>query len=504
MSKTLDPNATDASNYFYAARLQMQAISAYYDQLTAKSTAASSSSKNVVLVNSQVDQVKVVETPGSYQDKLQVDMYLPDDYASDGNYQKPPVLLMGLKNNASRLQVTVNVHNMNTTTQSVTAGGESYPTYAYSPYILVNWDGMSGSDDPFGKWSGAYKLNVYDQSGNQVSPPSGTTVNQLFSSHVLNNFPNLETSDDDDPLQFVLTGGLPGTLLIPNASVEQPDYGDSYQLYGSIVTGKDFVLKSSMPVSRLISGSFDIENIPGDIFEDLHKPSPQLSEANLTTSTPQTLDVGKENTTTVKVNDVNQLEPLKLDGKILTRSQDYQLWYRWQDENQTTQWQRLTSDTTGVTWTHNPKEKYNSLSIANLRQLPGYETKLQTTSNNSQKPTDLPTAATQTVSAQLERQNTFELLVAPQKDDDGEITIDPNATDDDLEAYQITKDQIGEQGTLSLTVPGNFQLSTEDLENMVYSAPMQAKVANPWRSGFKLSLGFNSQMADPQSRIISD
>lgn len=506
MSGQLDPDATDASNYFYAAKLQIQAISKYYDQLTIKKTGQDS--ENVVLVNSQVDNVKVNEKSNGNTLNLTVDLYLPDDYAKDGNYQKPPVLLLGLKNQSKQFNVTVNVHNMDGSIKEVQAGNDSYPTYAYAPYILANWDGIN-STDLFGGWNGSYKMNAYNKDNQEIQPPSGTSQGQLYSSHVLNNFPNVSTSGDDSVEFKLANNGLSGTILVPNASVKQSKPGAGAELFGSVITGKDFYINSSLPVSRLISSSFDFENIPGDIFEDLKRPNPQATKVSLKTDEDQSavgMSVGEHNKVPFSIKSVKELAPLTLDADILTRNQDYQVWYRWKNASGDHEWHNLADEKSAdIDWQYDAKkQKYNHITIPDLRKLQDYSTALKQTSKSSQSVDYLPTAAEETPYLQLQRQNTFELLVAPTEDGSTgkEVKIDPKATDQDLEDYQITTIDLAEKGNLEFTVPGQLALKPDQQKQTLYQAKFPVTIKNPWQINYRLGLGFNSQMTSPAASVL--
>lgn len=502
MSSQLDPNATDASNYFYAAKLQIQAVSQYYDKLTTKKTGQDT--ENVVLVNSQVDNVKVSEKTEGTTLNLKVDMYLPNDYSKDGNYKKPPVLLLGLKNESKHFNVTVNIHGMDSSLKQVQAGEKDYPTYAYAPYILANWDGIN-STDLFGGWNGSYKMNAYDQNGNEIQPPNNTTQGQLYSSHVLNNFPNVSTSGDDAVEFRLANNGLSGTILVPNASVKQSKPGAGAELFDPVVTGKNFYINSSLPISRLISSTFDLENIPGDIFEDLKRPNPQAVTAKLKTTEDQDavgLSVGEHNNVPFSIKDVKNLSPLKLDTDILTRNQDYQVWYRWGGDAGGHDWHNLADE---IDWQNDAKEKHNHIEIPDLRKLQDYSTALKQVGEKNTYPVDYqPSSDETTPYLRLQRQNKFELLVAPAKDGSTgkEVKIDPKATDVDLADYQITQVDLEENGNLEFTIPGQVKLKPDQQSQAVYKTSFPVTIKNPWQINYNLGLGFNSQMTPPADAIL--
>lgn len=494
--KTLDPSATDASAYFDAAAIQFNKISQYYDQLT-QPTSDDSTSEDKVVVNDHVNDAKVTQTTPEYQNytNLTIDVTLPDNYSSDANYKTPPVIMVGI--NAANatdkvLNLTIKIHNMNTATTSVQAGDSSYDSYTYAPYIFINWDNVT-TTSPFSDWQGSFKMQAYngtDPDESPVNSSNGTEQSQLFSSHVLNNFPNATTSGTDT-LEFGNTNEdsqLCGAMLLPNASVSLGS--GSKTLYGSILSGKNITIAHDMPTSRLIAGTFDINDISGNVFNDLHSVGPYIKNLNLVTTNQlddssilpgSTGDTANEKT-------IHVTDPTKsvgLQGTVVTRNKNYQLFYKLSNSKTSTDWQRLNAS--GVNTNDNSTFKVN-----NLTSLSGYQQNLTTDSMQSEAAGDTPSLST--VGGNLQRKNQIELVVAPKTDDDGNA-ITANS---DLSTYQHTTINLTETGKLTANIPNIFNLTADATDPDIYSSPSDSQnitIVNDWRVPYTLNVQYNNDLA---------
>lgn len=494
--KTLDPDATDASNYFDAAAIQFNKISQYYDQLT-KPDSDDDKAEDKVVVNDQVNAVKVTQTTPEYQNytNLTIDVTLPDDYSSDDNYKTPPVIMVGINaDNATdkNLNLTIKIHNMNTATTSVQAGDSSYDSYTYAPYIFINWDNVT-TQSPFSNWQGSFKMKAYAGTDSDEEPANsgnGTQQSQLFSSHVLNNFPNATTSGTDT-LKFGNTADdsqLCGAMLLPNASVSLNS--GSRTLYGSILSGKNITIAHDMPASRLIAGTFDVNNISGNVFSDLHSVNPYIKNLNLVTTnalTDKAITAGSTGDSANK-KEITVTDPTKsvgLTGTVVTRNKNYQLFYRLNNDKTATSWKKLNAS--GVNTNSNSNFKVN-----NLTSLSGYQQKLSAESMQSGSASDLPTLST--IGGSLQRQNQIEIVVAPKTDDSGQAIT----ADSDLSAYQHTTINLTETGKLTADIPNTFQLTPSSDDPDVYSSSSDSQnitIQNDWRVPYTLSVQYNDALA---------
>lgn len=218
------------------------------------------------------------------------------------------------------------------------------------------------------------------------------------------------------------------------------------------------------------------------------------------------MSVGEHNKVPFLIKSVKELAPLTLDADILTRNQDYQVWYRWKNASGDHEWHNLADEKSAdIDWQYDAKkQKYNHITIPDLRKLQDYSTALKQKSKSSQSVDYLPTAAEETPYLQLQRQNTFELLVAPTEDGSTgkEVKIDPKATDQDLEDYQITTIDLAEKGNLEFTVPGQLALKPDQQKQTLYQAKFPVTIKNPWQINYRLGLGFNSQMTSPAASVL--
>ncbi|WP_412989460.1 hypothetical protein ACLJJ6_00150 [Pediococcus siamensis] len=488
---TLDPDKTDASNYFDAAATQFEKISQYYDQFT-QPDSDDAKDQDKVVVNDQVNDVKVTQTTPEYQNytNLTIDVTLPKDYSSTKNYENPPVIMVGVNADDAQdknLNLTIKIRNMDTTTNSVQAGTSSYDSYAYPPYIFINWDNVT-TKSPFSNWQGSFKMQAYTGTDTDESPANsdnGTEQSQLFSSHVLNNFPNATTSGSDT-LEFGNTAEdsqLCGAMLLPNASVSLS--AGSRTLYGSILSGKNVTIAHTMPASRLIAGTFDINDISGSVFDSLHSVNPYLKNLSLVTSntlTDKSVTPGETGTTannkTIQVTDPTK--SVGLQGTVVTRNKNYQLFYRFNQSD----WHKLNAS--GVNTEDSSTFKFN-----NLISLPGYNKKLTAKNIQSEAATDTPTL--ETVGTDLQRQNTIEVVLTPKTDDDGNAIT----ADSDLSSYEHTTINLTETGKLTANIPNTFQLTAETDDPSVYSSPdvKNIQIKNDWRVPYSLSVQYNKTAA---------
>lgn len=496
--KTLDPSSVDASNYFDAAATQFNKISQYYDQLT-QPQATDNADDDKVVVNDQVNDVKVTQTSPEYQNytNLTIDVTLPKDYSTDENYKTPPVIMVAdnaASASSKNLNLTIKIHNMNTATTSVEAGGSSYDSYTYAPYIFINWDNVT-TTSPFSNWQGSFTMQAYtgtDSSESPANSSNGTQQSQLFSSHVLNNFPNAVTSGTDT-LDFGQTADgsqLCGAMLLPNASVNLSS--GSRTLYGSILSGKNIIIAHDMPASRLIAGTFNTNDISGSVFDGLHSVDPYIKNLSLVTANQLTDNAITTGATGDSANQktINVTDPTKslgLQGTVTTRNKNYQLFYRLNDQSS---WQRLNAS--GVNTNDDSNFKFN-----NLISLNGYQQDLSSKSSTgdslmqSEASTDFPSLTT--VGGSLQRKNQLELVVAPKKDDNG----DAITADSDLSSYQHTTINLTETGKLTATIPNYFKMTQSKTDPDIYSSDGDNKnvtITNDWRVPYKLNLKYNNDL----------
>lgn len=483
----LDPEADDATPYFTAAGKQISAISSYFSSMT--TSPASSGDKNVVRVNKQVNNVTTqIDSSGV----LQVDVTLPDDYDSDINYTKTPVIMLGIHQaikgeyqQNQYLKVHINIHNMSDKTLQVDAGDESYPSYHYSPYILINWDVINSPEEL--SWNSSFEITAYGKDGQVINVPNATQ-NQLFSSHIINNFPNLTTATGNyAAFTFGGSGGFSGTILAPNASLEvSGSGGDTSHPYGSLITGKDLKISNNMSAARLISGSFNIHDVPRDIFEDLNPPQAQILTAQIENGeNVHSIVPGKTNQTTLKLDqDTTSTTPVDLKMKILTRGQDYGIWYRFVGSGGVTDWQQLHPDTKELNIIegddYNSSLAINNLTITNLRRLIGYNSTLNKSAEFSNNNFNLGTTE---FGSTYQRSNSIQVLVGPKTIDLNSPTL---ATDN-----QITTINLTETGDLKISVPKTFEMKPENSSTMTYQSAIKAKITNPWQVGYKLGVGYD-------------
>ncbi|ETY73671.1 hypothetical protein LFAB_11120 [Lactiplantibacillus fabifermentans T30PCM01] len=279
-SISLDPTKVDASDYFTAAAAQIKSISAYY---------ASFNDDSSVIKNDEVDSVTIDSSLN--EDNPEVTVNLKDNYQENFS-DTPPIVFLKLSGQPKN--VTIHVTGMDTTTsENVASNDTSYTTYKYAPYIFVNWTGITGDSLPF-TWGSAYTFTVKDTDGTTItnsqnddwtnSDGTKATVNQLLSSHILNNFPNAMTasgqylSADEGSGDHLFTG----TIMAPDASLQVANYGSSQYFYGSVISGKDVLIENNMLPARVIASSFDVQHISTDNISDLD-PTQQVPKlSNLT------------------------------------------------------------------------------------------------------------------------------------------------------------------------------------------------------------------------------
>lgn len=272
---TLAPDKVDATAYFDAAAEQIRSISDYYASFNAKSPTLANASVSGVTVQRALDG-----------DDPAVTIKLRDDYQQQFDDQ-PPVIFLNLAGKPQN--VTINIENMATdTVKNAVTSDDTYATYQYAPYIFVNWTGVT-TEIPF-TWGSAYKFSVTEPTGRVItndknddvtnSDGSKATLNQLLSSHILNNFPKATTSDgkylnaDIGDSNNLFTG----SIMAPNASVQVSNMGDDQFFYGSIISGKDVLIENNMLPARVIASSFDVEHITSDSISDLDPSKPQVPE----------------------------------------------------------------------------------------------------------------------------------------------------------------------------------------------------------------------------------
>ncbi|MFC6181040.1 hypothetical protein [Lactiplantibacillus daowaiensis] len=467
---TLDPTKVDASDYFKAAAAQIKSISDYY---------ASYNVDNDVIKNDEVDAVTVKQSLSGTDPEVTV--ALADKY-QDTFSTTPPIVF--LKLSGQPRNVTIHVTNMDTTTSENVASSETtYATYKYAPYIFVNWTGVTGSNMPF-TWGSAYTFTVKDTAGKEItnsqnddvenSDGTKATINQLLSSHILNNFPNAVTTNgaylsaDEGSGDNLFTG----TIMAPNASLQVSNYGSSQYFYGSVISGKDVLIENNMLPARVIASSFDVQHISTDNISDLDPAQqiPKLSKLTLSQGDSDSNEQSVSGGSTSDYAGQHSAGAVHLSATISPKKTDYQVFYQLNDGD----WTAVTPADKDLT------ASTNTFDLGSLLKLTGANTtKLTATGKTVTQAADFDpttvTTADQTISSVLARKNQLKIVVTPTTTDDGTTMTSKNLPDH-LSDYAVTTVNIAENGTVAATIP-------------TVTADQTVTLTNDWQVPLSLTLG---------------
>ncbi len=489
---TLDPNKVDATAYFDAAADQIQRISDYY---------ASFNAKQATLANGGVDAVTVQKDLTG--DRPEVTIKLSDGYA-DAFKATPPMVFLNLSGLPH--DVTIHIENMTTNVVNTAATSDSsYATYQYAPYIFVNWTGVKNTM-PF-SWGSAYKFSVTDTTGKTItndknddvtnSDGSKATVNQMLSSHILNNFPKANTSAGSYLSADAGSGSdlFTGSIMAPSASIEVANVGATQFFYGSVISGKDVLIENNMLPARVIASSFDVEHISSDNISELDPSKPQipeLSKVTLSQGKPATNLKTASGEATTDYTGKHTDGEIHLSAWVTPRKTAYQLFYQLNDGT----WQQLSNSAI------NASESSNDLDLGPLTALKNANTqKLVTTGKTVTQAANYdPTrssATNQTISTELARQNQLKLVVMPMTSDRGTAITTQNVADY-LATYPATTIKTTEAGTAAATLPAVFDFEAVAGERLMTASPTVA-LTNDWQVPISLSLGTGAALTAPLS-----
>ena len=481
-SLSLDPSKVDATDYFDAAADQIRRISDYY---------ASFNAKQATLANGGVDGVTVQNDLAG--DNPEVTIKLSDDYDQTFD-ETPPMIFLNLK--GSPRNVTINVENMATNVVKTAATSDSsYATYQYAPYIFVNWTGVTGDTMPF-TWGSAYKFSVTDTDGQKITNASGdeitnsdgskATLNQLLSSHILNNFPNAKTAEGSYLTADTGSGSdlFTGSIMAPGASIRVANVGSTQFFYGSIISGKDIMIENNMLPARVIASSFDVEHISSDSISDLDPSKPQipviskvaLSQGSAAINS-QTVAGGATADYTAQHTD----GAISVGAQVRPRKTPYQLFYQLDGKT----WQRWSGAVIDAT------QSTNQLDLGPLTDLKGANSQQLTVTGKTvtQAADDDPTLATtttRTISAELARNNQLKLVAMPMQSDTG-TPITSDNVGDYLATYPPTTIKTAEIGTAAAALPNVFDFEVQTGDTSMTARPI-IQVVNDWQVPISLSL----------------
>lgn len=491
-SLTLDPDKVDATAYFEAAAEQIRSISDYYASFNAKSPTLANDSVSGVTVQRALDG-----------DDPAVTIKLRDDYQQQFDDQ-PPVIFLNLAGKPQN--VTINIENMATdTVKNAVTSDDTYATYQYAPYIFVNWTGVT-TEIPF-TWGSAYKFSVTDPTGRVItndknddvtnSDGSKATLNQLLSSHILNNFPNATTSDgkylnaDIGDSNNLFTG----SIMAPDASVQVSNMGDDQFFYGSIISGKDVLIENNMLPARVIASSFDVEHITSDSISDLDPSKPQVPQlTKVTLSQGKTGSNVKDVATgaTTNYDAVHTTGAVHLAAQVTTHKTPYQVFYQLNGAK----WQGLSNAAIDAS------KADNQLDLGQLTDLTGANLKQLTATGKTviQAPAYDPTtttAKTQSISAELARKNQLKLVVMPMKTASGTPITSDNVADQ-LSGVTPTTINVTETGTAAAVLPTVFNFGVNTGDTSMTATPA-VQVTNDWQVPVSLSLAASTALTAPLS-----
>ncbi|AVK63325.1 hypothetical protein C5Z26_04075 [Lactobacillus sp. CBA3606] len=504
-SLTLDADATDATNYFKAAAAQIKRISSYYNSFTTKQATIANGGVTGVTANSDLS--------GS---SPSVTITLADNYKSVFDTE-PPMVFLNFSGKPS--SVKINIKNMATDTASSASGDDqAYATYRYAPYIFVNWTGVTTSM-PF-SWGSAYEFSVTDTTGkvitnNQndtVTNSDGTkaTVNQLLSSHILNNFPNATTTGDNylTADQGDSNNLFTGSIMAPNASIKVSNVGSSQYFYGNVISGKNVLVENNMLPARVMASSFDVAHISSDVIDQLDPNQvrvPKLKTVTAYQGDGTSADTTGKTTagggTATDTRTVTATKPLKLKTTVTTNKADYQLFYQLNDSS-TWQAAPLASDNYDITQTTNTFE------LGAVKDLTGFKSALaatddQVTESSAVDPTAHATQLTKAIYATLAQTNQVKLVVLPKTMTNGD-QIEASDVADFLKTnattYPTTTLKVVTTGQVKATIPNVFKLNEVTDQALIYSGQQTVTLTNDWQVPVSLSLqadaDLNQTLAD--------
>lgn len=461
-SLKLDPDDSNAQNYFLAAQDQIENISKYYDSFT---------TKNDSVFNDSVDYVKVDHDSSDNN----VTINLKKDYADK------PIVVIKLPKDSTK--ITVNINNMDTSTRKLYGSNNHnqdpwFASYKNAPYIIFNWD-ENKDNNTNNVWNNSYKFNINGSITGKTSiknsDGSNATVNQLISSRILNNFPSLETMNDNDYVTFDqadINNLFTGTVITPKANVYIGNIGNNQYFLGNVLSGKNIKLANNMLSMRVIAGAFDTENISGD---DLNNLDPN-NNGNID-SLSYKYDTDEEKTVTDTANESrkningNQSQFSDLAVNLSKVNGTYNLYY-WFNQDR----DNLIKD--GNVQAGDTVHKLSTFKIDNLSDG-------TFTSKGSSSLDTLPNRGSENQSLNLDvtRTNILHFALVP-------VGVTP--TSKDIEDYTTKSFKLNETGQLSIEVPTFFKFNRTDDSN--YVKELSLPVTNDWGIKYNLDFGFNSEL----------
>lgn len=469
----------DDSSYFTAATEQLKKISAFYASFT-------SEEKPVSYSKDTVDSASVIGGTGA---NPIVNINLKTGYTE--NYaEHPPLIFVNLSGKPTN--VTINITNQDATIKSTKAIGNSdYETYAYSPYIFLNW-----TKTPDFTADSQYKIIV----NGTANPDDGTNrINKLISGHIMNNFANATGEfkvEGQDVKQL-----MAGTILTPNVSqFTLANRGDGANFFGNIITGGKLLIENNITAERSLASHFDADGLSTDTIEKLDPNNPanlpqQLASVILKNGNQQQT-VKSNQTVTFNYDDAtSHLQPLPNSGiqttvNITNPADQYHLFYRVITNGNKGKWHQYQANLSGESVTIPDLEAVlskdsdyqitpqSSGAIASVSNVMGYQMQRQNQIEFGIAPTTVTTADLDTTGSQLSSQLTFNLAMQ------GSLQVSvPNSLD-------FGTEQLGQTGHSDVKMLLNT-ISLKQLKVANHGTAQQPEIAvyNPLQAQYQLHLG---------------
>lgn len=516
---SLDPTDDDASNYFTAAASQINEISKYYQSFTANQEVVANftpAKAEPEVTDATTPEIGATLSGGDTADPI-LTINLPADYQTSYS-KKPPLIFANLSGKPQNITININglATEMNLNAEEEGQGHEIYPAFKYAPYIIFNWNGITDTMS-FG-WGGKFTFNVTDQNGSEVKADeatkaalseaglsenlaTGVTNNQVLSSRILHNFPTATTSDGN----FLLIqnsdadGNFSGSVLAPNASFKIGN-AQTY-FFGNVISGKNVTIENNMKPVRVISGNFNVSELPTDTVEEID-PNLRLTKVTVSQGEKNTSSVSFDGKKAGAEYNADYLTgPLNLSLSLHPNQIDYQIFYRFL-AGSTPGWHRLELPK------HDYQEEINELTDFKVADLAGYQAGIQptTTTNGlsareatSFDPLTLKDGSgqvleTKTLGVQLARNNQLQLVVVPKHELNGSnAEITAINLDDFLqrtgEKYPPFLLTLSEAGNLQVTLPNYFPWVQETTGSL--SAQLPVTIRNDWNLPVTLDLERN-------------
>ncbi|WP_461219226.1 hypothetical protein [Lapidilactobacillus salsurivasis] len=516
---SLDPTDADASNYFTAAASQINEISKYYQSFTANQAVVSNftpAKTEQAVADATTQEVGATLSGGDTADPI-LTINLPADYQTSYS-KKPPLIFVNLSGKPKNITINMNglATDMNLNAEEEGQEQAIYPAFKYAPYIIFNWNGIT--DTMSFTWGDKFTFNVTDQNGAMVKADeatkaalneaglsetlaTGVTNNQVLSSRILHNFPTATTSDGN----FLLIqnsdadGNFSGSVLAPNASFKIGN-AQTY-FYGNVISGKNVTIENNMKPVRVISGNFNVSELPTDTVEEID-PNLRLTKVTVSQGEKNISSVSFDGKKAGAEYNADYLTgPLNLSLSLHPNQIDYQIFYRFL-AGSTPGWHRLELPK------HDYQEEINELTDFKVADLAGYQAGIQptTTTNGlsareatSFDPLTLKDGSgqvleTKTLGVQLARNNQLQLVVVPKHELNGSnAEITAINLDDFLqrtgEKYPPFLLTLSEAGNLQVTLPNYFPWVQETTGSL--SAQLPVTIRNDWNLPVTLDLERN-------------